>query len=67
MIVDWIFLTFITVLGMSKISKNIGFDALLVFVQQIYIFLLLSFTVRGCFCPIDFHYNDIFDCKAMTT
>ncbi len=49
-IVDWIFLTFITVLGMSKISKNIGFDALLVFVQQIYIFSP-SFTVRGCFLP----------------
>ncbi len=54
------FFTFITVLGMSKISKNIGFDALLVFEQhQIYIFSP-SFTVRGCFCPIDFHYNDIF-------
>ncbi len=60
MIVDWNFFTFITVLGMSKISKNIGFDALLVFEQhQIYIFSP-SFTVRGCFCPIDFHYNDIF-------
>ncbi len=45
---------------MSKISKNIGFDALLVFEQhQIYIFSP-SFTVCGCFCPIDFHYNDIF-------
>ncbi len=51
---------------MSKIRKNIVFDALLVFEQhQIYIFSP-SFTVRGCFCPIDFHYNDIFDCKAMT-
>ncbi len=28
------FFTFITVLGMSKISKNIGFDALLVFEQD---------------------------------
>ncbi len=55
-----IFFTFIIVLGMSKISKNIGFDALLVFEQhQIYIFSP-SFTFRGCFCPIDFHYNDIF-------
>ncbi len=55
-----IFFTFITVLGMSKIRKNIGFDALLVFEQhQIYIFSP-SFNVRGCFCPIDFHYNDIF-------
>ncbi len=55
-----IFFTFITVLGMSKIRKNIGFDAFLVFEQdQIYIFSP-SFTVRGCFCPIDFHYNDIF-------
>ncbi len=27
-------LPFITVLGMSKISNNIGFDALLVFVQH---------------------------------
>ncbi len=54
------FFTFITVLGMSKIRKNIGFDAFLVFEQhQIYIFSP-SFTVRGCFCPIDFHYNDIF-------
>ncbi len=44
------FLTFITVLGMSKISKNIGFDALLVFVQQIYIFSP-SFTVRWLFLP----------------
>ncbi len=61
-----IFFTFITVLGMSKIRKNIGFDAFLVFEQdQIYIFSP-SFTVRGCFCPIDFHYNYIFDCKAMT-
>ncbi len=43
---------------MSKISNNIGFDALLVFVQrQIYIFSP-SFTVRGCFCLIDFHYNE---------
>ncbi len=59
---DWtgFFFTFITVLGMSKIRKNIGFDAFLVFEQdQIYIFSP-SFTVRGCFCPIDFHYNDIF-------
>ncbi len=45
---------------MSKIRKNIGFDAFFVFEQdQIYIFSP-SFTVRGCFCPIDFHYNDIF-------
>ncbi len=55
-----IFFTFITVLGMSKIRKNIGFDAFLVFEQdQIYIFSP-SFTVRGCFCPIDFHSNYIF-------
>ncbi len=45
---------------MSKIRKNIGFDALLVFEQhQIYIFSphLLFVAV---FAPIDFHYNDIF-------
>ncbi len=54
------FFLLFSVLGMSKIRKNIGFDAFLVFEQdQIYIFSP-SFTVRGCFCPIDFHYNDIF-------
>jgi len=45
---------------MSKLRKNIGFYALLVFVQhQIWTFSP-SFTVRGCFCPFDFHYNHIF-------
>jgi len=57
------FFTFYHSLGHRN---NIGFDALLVCVQyQIFTFSP-SFTVRGCFCPIDFHYNHIFDCKAMT-
>ncbi len=51
---------------MSKISKNIGFDALLVFEQhQIYIFSP-SFTVRGCFAPLTSIITTFFDCKAMT-
>jgi len=61
MIVDWIFiLPFITVLVMSKIRNNIGFDALLVFVQHHTLTFSPSFTVRGSFCPIDFHYNQFF-------
>ncbi len=50
----------VSVLGMSKISNNIGFDALLVFVHH----QTPSFTVRGCFCPIDFHYNHIFGLQS---
>ncbi len=45
------FFTFITVLGMSKIRKNIGFDAFLVFEQdQIYIFFSLIYC-SGLFLP----------------
>ncbi len=49
---------------MSKIRKNIGFDAFLVFEQdQIYIFSP-SFTV---FAPLTSIITTFFDCKAMTS
>ncbi len=67
MIVDWNFFYFLSQSwACQRLGKTLSLMQLLVFeAAQIYIFSP-SFTVRGLFLPIDFHYNDIFDCKAMT-
>ncbi len=54
---------------MSKIRKNIGFDALLVFEQhQIYIFSpsFISSLFVAVFAPLTSIITTFFDCKAMT-
>ncbi len=48
------------VLGMSKIRKNIGFDAFLVFEQRSDLHFFSLIYCRGCYLPIDVHYNYIF-------
>ncbi len=53
---------------MSKIRKNIGFDAFLVFEQdQIYIFFLPHLLFVAVFAPLTSIITTFFDCKAMTS
>ncbi len=65
-IVDWNFFTFIIVLGMSKISKNIGFDALLVLSRIRFTFFLPHLLFVAVFAPLTSIITTFFDCKAMT-
>ncbi len=51
---------------MSKIRKNFGFDALLVFEQHQIYFFLPHLLFVAVFAPLTSIITTFFDCKAMT-
>ncbi len=51
---------------MSKISNNIDFDALLVFVQHHIYFFLPHLLFVAVFAPLTSILTTFFDCKAIT-